>query len=115
MSKISEFYAKAVSDEKAKAKLGEIMGDKPINEADESQLKKIGALAKELGFEITVEEAKNYLSGSNSELDDDDLNAVAGGKGEVNVNCETNGNTGTISPTGPTISPSTTVEVANTK
>lgn len=32
-----------------------------------------------MGFEITVEEAKAYLNGDNSELDDDELEAVAGG------------------------------------
>lgn len=80
MSKVSDFYAKVMSDEGTKAKLGNILGGKSINEADDEQLKKIGGLAKELGFEITVEEAKNYLKGDNTELDDDDLDAVAGGK-----------------------------------
>lgn len=78
MKKITEFYAKAISNEGTKAKLNEILGGKPINEADDKQLKKIGELAKELGFEITVEEAKDYLS-NNAALGDDDLDAVAGG------------------------------------
>lgn len=81
MSKITDFYAKAAADESARAKLGEILGGKTINEADDSQLEKIGRLAKELGFDITIEEAKNYLKGDNAELDDDDLGAVAGGTG----------------------------------
>lgn len=89
MSKVSEFYAKAISDESAKAKLAGILGDKSINEADNEQLKKIGCLAKELGFDITVEEAKEYLSGGNTELDMDDLDSVAGGKYDNKNKCET--------------------------
>lgn len=81
MSKITDFYAKVLADESAKTKLGEILGGKAINEADNSQLEKIGSLAKELGFDITIEEAQNYLKGDNAELDDDDLGAVAGGTG----------------------------------
>lgn len=90
MKKITEFYTKAISNEGTKAKLEEILGGKPINEADDKQLKKIGELAKELGFEITVEEAKDYLSGNNAALGDDDLDAVAGGKTPTPV-CENNG------------------------
>lgn len=116
MSKVSEFYAKTLSDETAKAKLGSILGGKFINEADDEQLRKIGVLAKEMGFEITIEEAKNYLKGDNAELDDDDLDAVAGGKGNVqeNYTC-TNG--GVVAPgdrspsSSPVISPETTTTV----
>lgn len=105
MSKVSEFYAKAISNEGTKAKLEEILGGKSINEADDEQLKKIGGLAKELGFEITVEEAKDYLNGNNAELEDDDLDAVAGGVdktptgtcGENGIICNQGG--GQISPT----------------
>ncbi len=79
MSKVTEFYAKALSDEKTKSKLGEILAGKSINEADDSQLEKIGELAKELGFEITIDEAKSFLNNSDGELSDDDLEAVAGG------------------------------------
>lgn len=79
MNKITEFYAKAIADESTKTRLGEILDGKAINNADDLQLEKIGVLAKELGFEITVEEAKAYLNGDNSELDDNELEAVAGG------------------------------------
>ena len=79
MSKITEFYTKAISDESTKTKLTEILGGKAINEADDSQLEKIGSLAKELGFDITIEEAKAYLNNSDGELSDDDLESVAGG------------------------------------
>ncbi len=99
MSKVSEFYAKAISDERSKAKLGEILGGKTINEATDEQLEKIGGLAKELGFEITIDEAKDYLNSDSSELDDNDLDAVAGGKGDVTNNCG-GGNTTTCGSNG---------------
>lgn len=116
MSKLSEFYTKAISDESAKAKLSDILGGKFINEADEEQLKKIGLLAKEMGFEITVNEAKAYLNGDNAELDDDDLDAVAGGKGDVSesYSCTSGGVVapGDRSPSSsPVISPDTTTTV----
>ncbi len=79
MSKVSEFYAKAVADESAKKELITILGDKKITEASDKQLEKIGELAKKLGFEITVGEAKAYLNGNNSELNEEELGAVAGG------------------------------------
>ncbi|MCM1328251.1 MAG: hypothetical protein NC253_02325 [Ruminococcus sp.] len=112
MSKISEFYAKAISDEGSKAKLGEILGGKKIGEASDEQLEKIGVLAKELGFEITVGEAKEYLSGD-AELDDDELDSVAGGKGNVGINCTSGGSWG--DPVGggnPDVKPTTTTDVS---
>lgn len=81
MSKVSEFYAKAMADEGAKAELAAILEGKAVNDANDEQLEKIGELAKKLGYEITIEEAKEYINGNEAELDDDDLDAVAGGKG----------------------------------
>ena len=112
MSKVSEFYAKAISDDNAKARLGEILRGKTISEATDEQLEKIGGLAKELGFDITIEEAKNYLNADSAELDDDDLDAVAGGKGDTYISCTSGGNYGPVSGGGsPTVSPGTTVSV----
>ncbi|MGN0629877.1 MAG: hypothetical protein ACI4JN_00980 [Ruminococcus sp.] len=79
MSKVTDFYAKALADESAKKKLITILGDNRIEEASDEQLAKVGELAKQLGFDITIEEAKAYLSGNNAELDEEDLDAVAGG------------------------------------
>lgn len=81
MSKISDFYAKAMADESAKAKLEAILGGKEFSEASEEELTKIGELAKELGYEITLEEVKEFLNPAEAELEDDDLDTVAGGKG----------------------------------
>lgn len=90
MSKISEFYAKVMEDEAAKKELIGILGEKKFEEADDAQLAKVGELAKKLGFEITVDEAKAYFN-TDSELNEDDLDAVAGGKGNRgSINC-TNG------------------------
>ena len=40
-----------------------------------------GELAKKIGFDISETEFHDYVSGG--ELDDDDLDSVAGGKGET--------------------------------
>ena len=91
MSKISEFYAKALADEAAKAELAAILAGVTIQDANDEQLEKVGELAKKLGYDITVEEAKEYLNPEEAELDDEDLEAVAGGKGDTiqyNVHCE---------------------------
>lgn len=81
MNKVTEFYAKALADESSKAELASILGESRIQDASDEQLKKIGQLAEKLGYEITVQEAKDYLNGSETELGEEDLEAVAGGKG----------------------------------
>lgn len=91
MSKVSEFYAKALADEAAKKELITILGDNKIEEASDEQLVKVGDLAKKLGYDITVDEAKAYLNGDDTELDEDDLDAVAGGKGDSGGDSTGNG------------------------
>lgn len=80
MSKITEFYAKALEDETAKKEIAEVLGEKRFEEADDAQLLKLGEIAARLGYEITLEEAKEYFHPEEAELDEDDLDAVAGGK-----------------------------------
>lgn len=80
MSKFSEFYAKASTDETTRKKLAAILGEKSITDAGEEALIKIGSLARELGYEISLDEAKKYLRGNEEDLDEEDLDAVAGGK-----------------------------------
>lgn len=82
MSKIQEFYAAVIADEIRKKALYDILGDTAINDASDEQLDKIGKLACDMGYDISVDEAKNFLRAAEAELDDDDLDAVAGGKGE---------------------------------
>lgn len=85
MSKINEFYSKVLSEPDAKKQLEEILHGTSLSEADDHMLEKIGLLAQRLGYEISVEEAKAYLNPSEAELDDDDLDAVAGGKNNEEV------------------------------
>lgn len=88
MHKVAEFYAAALENKDARAKLSEILGETRIDEADDTQLAKVGEVAKELGFDISVDEAKAYLRPSDAELNDDELDEVAGGKGDTYVTCE---------------------------
>ena len=77
--KIAEFYAKVTSDEKLKAKLEKILGGKDITEASDDQLKEIGEIAKELGYNFTIEEVKDFIASGDVQLDEDALDNVAGG------------------------------------
>ncbi len=88
MSTISEFYAKVMADEAVKKQITDILGGTPIENADDEQLKKIGEVAKGMGFSISVEEAKEYFSANEEELSDESLEAVAGGVNGTNKpNC----------------------------
>ncbi len=86
MSTISDFYAKVMADEAVKKQITDILGGTPIENADDEQLKKIGEVAKGMGFNISVEEAKKYFSANEEELSDESLEAVAGGAVD---NCKT--------------------------
>lgn len=81
MSKISEFYIKAMSDQTAKEELVKILDGRDFSSADDEKLIKIGELAGRLGFDITMEEMKAFLDSKEGELDEEALDAVAGGKG----------------------------------
>lgn len=83
MSKISDFYSKLLTDEDMKKEVYAILKDKTISDATDDELGHISLIAKKAGFDISVEEAKSYISGMINELDDDDLDAVAGGKGDT--------------------------------
>lgn len=81
MNKVAEFYAKAMGDEAAKAEFLETVGDKAPDRLTDAELEKLGAIAKKLGFDITVEEIRNYLAPL-GELSDDALGDVAGGSSD---------------------------------
>lgn len=81
MNRISEFYAEILKDEALKKQMEEILGGKKFEEASDEQLVRIGEIAGKLGYNITLEAAKEYFHPSQDELDDGDLEAVAGGKG----------------------------------
>lgn len=82
MSKMSDFYSAAINDNTSRKKLAEILDGKSFEEATDEQLVQIGELSKSLGIEIDIDEAKAFLRGNDQELDEDDLDAVAGGKGD---------------------------------
>ena len=77
--KIAEFYAKVTDDAALKTKVEKILGGKEITEATDDQLKKIGDIAKELGYNFTIDEVKEFISSGDVQLSDDALDAVAGG------------------------------------
>lgn len=89
MNKVAEFYAKAMADEATAAEFAEAMGGKAMNELGDAEFEKLGKLAEKLGFTISVEEAKEYLSPKEGELADDELDAVAGGgaRGSKTMEC----------------------------
>lgn len=82
MDKFSEFYAKAIADEKIRNELAAIIGEKTIGELSDEELLKIGKLAEQLGISITIDEAKDHFSSKEGELPDEELEKVSGGKGE---------------------------------
>lgn len=88
MSKMADFYAKVISDEKLRAQLSEILGGKELAQASDAELEKIGALAKSVGFDITLDEAKAYLASEAKDLSDEALDAVAGGVNKGKVTCK---------------------------
>lgn len=91
MNKVAEFYQKAISDESSKEAIREILCGKTISDATDEELVEIGKIAERLGFDITLEEAKAYLFPDEEILSDDELDAVAGGKGDRHIICTTGG------------------------
>ena len=85
MDKFKQFYAQAMTDDAVRAEVKTILGRTPVDEATDDQLIKLGELAKTLGLDISVKEAKAYLGNTDDEegeISADELQAVAGGKGE---------------------------------
>ena len=85
MDKFKLFYVQAMADDSVRAEVKKILGKTPVDEATDDQLIKLGELAKTLGLDIALDEAKAYLSKSHDdeegEISADELQAVAGGKG----------------------------------
>ena len=94
--KIAEFYAKVTEDDALKAKLEKILGGNDITEATEDQLKKIGDIAKEMGYNFTIDEVKDFIASGEVQLSDDALDNVAGGVNKGVTSC-TGNNAGTNS------------------
>ncbi len=82
MNRFNELYTRTMSDKAFRAEVKKILGKTPVEDATDEQLNQLGELAKTVGIEISLEEAKEYLSKSTDdtdELSDGELQAVAGG------------------------------------
>ncbi len=82
MSKITDFYTAVLGNVEAKKELASILEGKELENATDKQLEKIGALAERLGYKIALSEARDFFQKSSRKLSEDELDAVAGGKGE---------------------------------
>ena len=78
-NKLAEFYAEITSDENLKATLEKILAGKNITEVTDAQLKEIGEIAKDLGYNFTIKEFKDFINFGDVQLSEDELAAVAGG------------------------------------
>lgn len=87
MDKFKEFYTQVMADDSVKAEVKKILGKTPVDEATDEQLLQLGELAKTLGLDISLKEAKAYLANEDDdeegEVSVEELQAVAGGKAEA--------------------------------
>ena len=83
--KIAEFYSKVTSDENLKAKFENVLDGKEITSATDEQLEKIGEIAKDLGYNFTIDEVKKFIASGDVQLSDDALDNVAGGADKTNI------------------------------
>ena len=80
MNKFNEFYTKLNEDSNLKKEVSDVLGNDKFENLSEEKMLRIGEIAQKAGFDFTLDEVMRYFSGG--ELDDDDLDAVAGGKGD---------------------------------
>ena len=82
MDKYMEFYAYISETEEGKAKLAALSEKMAGTEDKEQLVAALVALAREEGYEFTVEDTMRYLESFDKEgsLSDEELEAVAGGK-----------------------------------
>ena len=99
MEKMSQIYKKVAADQGLQSRVAEILKDEERLGTDEAGQKMI-EFAKELGYEITLDEFKaffNNLIQSDRALSQEELDAVAGGKRQHNgdrnstTECRTDG------------------------
>lgn len=85
MIKMNELYEKVAASEELQKEFAEITKKATADNAEEI-VKELIDFAKRQGYEVTAEEMKVFFSGMASdcnELSDMELDAVAGGKGDV--------------------------------
>ena len=85
--KIAEFYAKVTEDANLTAKLEKILNGAEITDASDDQLKAIGEIAKEMGYNFTIDEVKEFIASGDVKLDEDALDNVAGGVNKGKNEC----------------------------
>ena len=85
--KIAEFYAKVTDDAALKAKVDKILGGNDMTTATDEQLKAIGEVAKENGYNFTLDEVKEFIASGEVQLSDDALDNVAGGVNKGKNEC----------------------------
>lgn len=85
MSKVTEFYKAAIADDAVKQEINDIFGQTKLEDASDEQLEKVGEVAKRLGFDISLEEAREYLNSEHKELSDPELGELASNKVTCNV------------------------------
>lgn len=94
MGKMKELYEKVAKDGALQAKFKQI-NDGAAEAGEAATKEKLVAFAKEAGYEVSVEEAQEFfksLSGQKEgQLSDSELDAVAGGKGDVFLSIATMG------------------------
>jgi len=73
---VKAFFLKAAEDEALRAKL------KALAEREEALYEDLVRIAAEAGFEFTAQDVRKAHATADRELTDDELDAVAGGKGE---------------------------------
>jgi predicted ribosomally synthesized peptide with nif11-like leader len=98
MSKFRQFYDKINSDAEIGAEFKKVLEEQkipagtPFTDLNDEQILALIPVGQKAGFEFTLEEIKAYFAKmSNDELSDDELEAVAGGKNEPLLICETLG------------------------
>jgi len=84
MSQMKELYAKVAADSALQAKFSGIMENAEAVGKEATEAKLI-AFAKDAGYEVSMEEIAAYFNekAGNGELDDAELEMVAGGKQSI--------------------------------
>ncbi len=95
MSKVAEFYAKVIADEKLRNEAVALLGDKTPQDFTEEELANLSEFSGRNGYELTVAEIREYLAAEVKDLSDEAMDAVAGGhkyKGDYSCTGNNSGN-----------------------
>lgn len=88
MPKMKELYEKVAADNALQVKFAEIMRDAE-NAGTETTKEKLTVFAKEMGYDVTLEEFQEFFKGlaesKDGELSDAELDQVAGGKASFGI------------------------------